>query len=122
MEQQKTMQNMRASKSFTKLRRAASRDDSDKTNILSTTSGNERLKPSKQSAGEIDEVETKNNEDRRVFADNDSLHAVETEGKEVAATAGPHNQVSIADYKVLDHVDDNDIDDASVDDDGNLVL
>ena len=45
--------------SFAKLRRAASRDNSDKTNILSTrNSGNENLKPSKQSAGEIDEVKT----------------------------------------------------------------
>ena len=113
---------MRTSKSFAKLRRAASRDNSDKTNILSTrNSGNENLKPSKDSAGEIDEVKT-SDKDRRAIAENSSVNTVVTEGKEVGATAGPHNQVSIANYKVLDHVDDNDIDDASVDDDGNLVL
>ena len=40
----------------------------------------------------------------------------------MAATNDIENQVSVQDYTVLDHVDDNDVDDASVDDDGNLVL
>ena len=75
---QRTIANRHASKSITKLQRAASRNNSNEIETVSITSGNERLKPSTQITGGIDEVQRGRSVDKKLMAEQGSVDAVVT--------------------------------------------